>query len=132
MDANLGRALVRMAVGGNQVDVSELFLKPVSAKEYKDSSRVLSKCWNKHFFLCLNDLFGTDSSMQIKENTMSTKPNKKRIARKKKRDESTKRGIRKRRDIAAVEVAVEVGIAVVRNGRRRNLQNPRSGPKNER
>ena len=42
MDANSGRALVRMAVGGNEVDISELFLKPVNAKEYRDSSRVLS------------------------------------------------------------------------------------------
>ena len=42
IDANSGRVLVRMAVGGNEVDISELFLKPVNAKEYRDSSRVLS------------------------------------------------------------------------------------------
>ena len=32
-----------MAVGGNEVEISELFVKPVPAKEYKDSSRILSK-----------------------------------------------------------------------------------------
>jgi hypothetical protein len=43
MDANTGRALVRMAVGSNELEMSELFLKPVSAKEYRDSARILSK-----------------------------------------------------------------------------------------
>lgn len=43
MDANTGRALVKMAVGNNEVEMSELFLKPVSIKEYRDSARVLSK-----------------------------------------------------------------------------------------
>jgi hypothetical protein len=42
MDANTGRALVRMAVGSNELEMSELFLKPVSAKEYRDSARILS------------------------------------------------------------------------------------------
>ena len=43
MDGNTGRALIKMAVGNNEIEMSELFLKPVSAKEYRDSSRVLSK-----------------------------------------------------------------------------------------
>lgn len=43
MDANTGRALVRMAVGSNEIEISELFLKPVTVKEYRDSARVLSK-----------------------------------------------------------------------------------------
>ncbi|XP_046651868.1 G-patch domain and KOW motifs-containing protein-like [Daphnia pulicaria] len=43
MDANTGRALVRMAVGSNELEMSELFLKPVSAKEYRDSARILNK-----------------------------------------------------------------------------------------
>lgn len=42
MDANTGRALIRMAVGNSEIEVSELFIKPVTAKEYRDSSRVLS------------------------------------------------------------------------------------------
>uniref|UniRef100_A0A0P5MGM2 G patch domain and KOW motifs-containing protein n=1 Tax=Daphnia magna TaxID=35525 RepID=A0A0P5MGM2_9CRUS len=43
MDANTGRALVRMAVGSNEIEISELFLKPVTVKEYRDSARVLNK-----------------------------------------------------------------------------------------
>lgn len=43
MDANTGRVIVRLTLGSNEVEVSELFLKPVSAKEYRDSARVLSK-----------------------------------------------------------------------------------------
>lgn len=49
MDANTGRALIKLAVGNNEVEMSELFLKPVTIKEYRDSSRVLSKA----FFLLL-------------------------------------------------------------------------------
>ena len=42
-DENTGRASVKMAVGGQVLSISELCLKPVTLKEYKDSSRVLSK-----------------------------------------------------------------------------------------
>ena len=32
IDANSGRVLIRMAVGGNEVDISQLFLKPFNAR----------------------------------------------------------------------------------------------------
>jgi len=44
LDENNGRAFVRLAIGNsNVIALSEFFLKPVTAKEYKDSSRVLSE-----------------------------------------------------------------------------------------
>jgi len=44
LDENNGRAFVRLAIGNsNVIALSEFFLKPVTAKEYKDSSRVLNK-----------------------------------------------------------------------------------------
>lgn len=43
MDENTARCFVRMALGGNVASIAELCLKPVSAKEYKDSSRILNK-----------------------------------------------------------------------------------------
>lgn len=50
MDENTARCFVRMALGGNVASIAELCLKPVSAKEYKDSSRILSK-WPPYFVL---------------------------------------------------------------------------------
>jgi hypothetical protein len=76
MDANTGRALVRMAVGSNELEMSELFLKPVSAKEYRDSARILSKLnlFQAKFLLKLIISF----ICQTRKNTTSTKRNRTR------------------------------------------------------
>jgi len=83
MDANTGRALVRMAVGSNEVEMSELFLKPVSAKEYRDSARILSKL--NSFQIKINLLRLITSHFQTRKNTTSTKRNRRRSETKRRR-----------------------------------------------
>jgi hypothetical protein len=91
MDANTGRALVRMAVGSNELEMSELFLKPVSAKEYRDSARILSKLnlFQAKFLLEINHLFYLSDKEKYDE--YKTKQDKERNEKERNDRESRKK-----------------------------------------
>lgn len=112
MDGNNGRALVKMAVGGNEVEVNELLLKPVTAKEYKDSARVLSK-WST-LSVALVNIIIDDIILQIRISTTDTSRNKKESAKKKKKGDKKRTRIRRKRGKAGAgaEAKSEIGIGV--------------------
>jgi len=80
LDENNGTALVRLAIGNSDVvSVTELFLKPVTAKEYKELSRFLNQ-----------EKYAKFKAEQDRENAEKTEERRKRDGHSKKRSKRSR------------------------------------------